>query len=238
MLALGAGILILLLAFAMPLMHMGGAVPASPGASQASAGDALPWQAKADADGGLAVFGFKLGRDTLATAKARFGDTLQPALVARLGEVGALEALMEPFSAGFVSGRLVLSFDVSAASLQRWRERAGKSEAMDGGVRRFDMTPDDRAEADGARIAGLSFVPGLQLSEADVRQRFGEPAETLTQADGVRVLLYPAIGMTAAVPASGKTRTALQYVAPREFDVRLRAPLAAVAAASAASAAN
>lgn len=232
MLALCAGLLVLLVAFALPLLHMGGAVPPSSAASPAQQDGQLPWQARATTSGALEVFGLTLGRDTLATAKGRFGDTLQPALVARLGEVGALEALMEPFAAGFVSGRLVLSFDVPAATLRRWREGAPRSEAMDGGVRRFDMTHDARAEAESARIAGLSFVPSLQLSEADLRQRFGEPAETVTQADGVRVLLYPAIGMTAAVPASGKTRTALQYVAPRDFDARLRAPLAGPAASA------
>ncbi len=223
-LALGAGLLILLVALAMPLLNLGRSNAPSVATGQ------LPWEARADADGTLAVFGLNLGRDTLATARAKLGDALQPALVARLDEVGALEALMEPFSAGFVTGRLVLSFDVPPNSLQRWRSHAPRSEAMDGGVRRFELTGDDRADADGQKLAGLSFVPGVKLTEADLRQRFGAPAETVAQAGGVKVLLYPAIGMTAAVADSGATRTALQYVAPRDFERRLRAPLAASAA--------
>lgn len=228
-LALCAGLVVLLAAFALPLLHMGGAPATAPVLANAPADAMLPWRAQAEADGTLRVFGLTLGRDTLGSVKSRLGDALQPALVARLGEVGHLEALMEPFNAGFVSGRLVLSFEVPPATLQRWRERALRSEAMDGGVRRFDMTHDDRVESESARLSGLSFVPGLQLGEADLQQRFGPPAETLPQGDGVRVLLYPAIGMTAAVPATGKTRTALQYVAPREFEARLRAPMAASA---------
>lgn len=228
-LALCAGLVILLAALALPLLHMGGAPAPASAPAPGPADTRLPWQARAGADGALEVFGLRVGHDTLASVKARLGDALQPALVARLGEVGHLEALMEPFNAGFVSGRLVLSFDVPEATLQRWREHALRSEAMDGGVRRFDMARDDRIESESARLTGLSFVPGLKLSEADVLQRFGPPAQTLAQGDGVRVLLYPAIGMTAAVPAEGKTRTALQYVTPSEFDARLRAPLAASA---------
>ena len=47
----------------------------------------------------------------------------------------------DPFAAGFVSGRLVLAFDVPPEVLRRWRESAGSSEAMEGGLRRFALAP-------------------------------------------------------------------------------------------------
>lgn len=232
LLALAAGAIILLLAFAAPLLHMGrGAPPATQGAADAR----LPWAAQAQPDGSLQVFGLVLGRDTLAQARAQWGDLLQVALVGRLGEVGTLEALVEPFQAGFVSGRLVLTFEVEPATLQAWRERATGSDPMDGGVRRFRLAAADLADASGARIAGLSLVPSVKLSEADLRQRFGAPAETLAPAPGVRLLLYPALGLTAAVPDAGSARSALEYVAPRDFAARRAATLAAIAAAAAPS---
>jgi hypothetical protein len=224
LLALGAGAIVLLVALATPLLHMGRAEP--PAAPDAE----LPWRAQPLADGQLGVFGLVLGRDKLTQAQSRWGDTLQLALVAKLGEVGALEALVDPFSAGFVSGRLVLSFDVPAPTLQRWRENAVKSEPMEGGVRRFLLRSEDVADAASARISGLSFVPGVKLSEADVRQRFGAPAEALSQPGGARVLLYPALGLTVAVAETGATRSVMEYVTPKEFEQRLRAPLAASSA--------
>lgn len=231
LLALGAGLAILLAAFALPLLHMGRGGEPAPAAQQG-----LPWQVEPAADGTARVFGLQLGRDTLADARQRFGDNLQLALVARLGEVGALEGLVDPFQAGFVAGRLVLAFDVPADALARWRAQAAGSEPMEGGVRRFALRAEDLAEARGARIAGLSFVPSLRLSEADIRQRFGPPEAEQALDGGARLLLYPARGLTATV-ADG-SRGVLQYVAPRDFDARLRAPRPGPAAAAASAGAS
>lgn len=229
-LALGAGLVVMVAAFVAPLLHMGrGQAPAPE--------QGLPWQAAAQADGTLQVFGLALGRDTLADAQRRLGDDLRVAVVARLGEVGTLEALADPFAAGFVSGRLVLAFEVAPDMLADWRERALRSEPMDGGLRRFELTPGDRATALAATIAGLSFVPTLRLSEQDIPQRFGAPAEVVALAGSTQVLLYPDRGLAATV-AEG-SRGVLEYVAPREFEARLRKPLlAAIAAAAAASSAS
>ena len=142
LLALVAGLIVLLAAFAAPLWQM------CCGAGAAPAGTSgLPWQAHARGDGTLAAFGLALGRDTLADAQTLLGDHLTVALVARLGEVGALEALADPFAAGFVTGRLVLAFDVPAADLRRWRDSAPRSQVMTDGLRRFELPAADRAAA-------------------------------------------------------------------------------------------
>lgn len=125
-LALGAAMLVLAVAFALPPWHMvKGAPPvaADPGQSQD-----LPWQLQALAEGRSRVFGLVLGQDSLAQAEQRFADLPQVALVARVDEVGALEALVEPMAAGHVSGRLVLAFEVPAPTLRIWREQASGSE--------------------------------------------------------------------------------------------------------------
>jgi hypothetical protein len=72
-------------------------------------------------------------------------------------------------------------------------------------------------------------LPTVRLSEDDVRQRFGAPAEVLRLPDGALVLPYPDQGSIIAV-AVGR-RGVLQCVAPVEFAQRLRAPLIAAAAA-------
>lgn len=229
LLALTAGLLIVLMAFAAPLWHLvrGG----SSSGDAAAPAQGLPWQAQAGTDGTLQVFGLVLGRDTLADVQRKLGDGLRVALVARLGEVGALEALADPFMAGFVSGRLVLAFDAPAANLQAWRARAPRSEPMDGGVRRFQLLAADLPAVLQVPLAGLSFVPSVRLSEQDLAQRFGPPAEAFSQPGGARVLLYPALGLAATVAAG--SRGVLEYVVPREFEQRLGRPLRAAAAASA-----
>jgi hypothetical protein len=214
LLALGAGLFVLLAAFVAPLWQMWH----GPAAAPATVGG-LPWQAQARADGSLAAFGLVLGRDTLADAQTLMGDNLTVALVARLGEVGVLEALVDPYAAGFVTGRLVLAFDVPAADLRRWRDNAPRSQVMNDGLRRFEVLAADRSAARRMPLAGLSFVPAVRLSESDVRQRFGPPASIQAVDGGTQVLRYPAIGMAATVGAA--SRGVLQYVAPRDFEARL-----------------
>jgi hypothetical protein len=201
-----------LLAVAQRLQPGKAAPAAEPG--PVAAGQGLPWQVVARPDGSSLVMGLHLGRDTLAQARVRCGDILQVALVAPLGEVGALEALAEPFDAGFILGRLVLSFDVPADTLRRWRERAIGSSPMDGGMRRFALRSEDLAEADRVVLAGLSFVPIARLTAADVRQRFGPPDSQWTLENGATSMLYAALGVAATV-AQGQ-RAVIQYVAPRD----------------------
>lgn len=230
--ALAAGLLVLLAAAALPLWQLLQARQAPVAASAATA-TGLPWQIEPQADGSSRVFGLQLGRATLAEAQARFGDGMQLALVAKLGEVGTLEALVEPMSAGFVSGRLVLALDMPEATRRAWRERVEGSEAMEGGARRFKLARADREQALQAPVIGLSFVPSLRLSETDIRERFGTPARQLALADGVSALGYPAQGLVAMVKPG--LRGVLQYVAPRDFEARLWAPLLAAPAPTPAS---
>jgi len=225
--ALAAGVVVLLVAFALPLMRMGSADNAL---ADGAATEGLPWQVARLPEGRSRVFGLEPGRHTLADVQARLGDALQVAVVARLGDDASLEALVEPYAAGFVAGRLVLAFEAPVARRQAWRTQATGSEPMEGGVRRFHLRAADLAEAGRSRLVGISFVPTVRLTEADVRQRFGAPAETLDQA-GALVLLYPELGLSISV-ADGQ-RGVLQYVAPGDFVARLRAPLAAQPRASA-----
>lgn len=230
-LALAAGVIVLLVALALPLLRMaggGGGLGEEDGAPRTG----LPWQVSRLPDGRAQVFGLEPGRDTLAQVQARLGDGLQVALVARLGETGALEALADPFVAGFIAGRLVLAFDVPPAQLRAWAAGATSSEPMDGGARRFKLRAEHRQQAQQAQLVGLSFIPAVRLTEGDVRQRFGAPAETLAQPGAAQVLLYPELGLSISV-APGQ-RGVLQYVAPRDFSQRLRAPLLAALEASAA----
>lgn len=133
MLALGAAMLVLAVAFALPLWHMvKGAPPvaADPGHSQD-----LPWQVQALPGGRSRVFGLILGQDSVAQAQQRFADLLQVALVARVArvdQVGALEALVEPLVAGHASGRPVLAFVVPADTQRTWREQVSGSQVMVG----------------------------------------------------------------------------------------------------------
>ena len=217
-LALAAGVAVLVAAFVPPLLQ---ALRAPPAAEPPAHG--LPWQVERTADGATRVFGLVLGRSTLADADR--DGALQVAVVVPAGEAGALEGYLDPFAAGFVAGRLVLAADASEPQRQAWRERAARREGGGASMRHL-LAGVDRAEALLAPVVGLTFIPNAQLDAATLRERFGAPAERIAAEDGrLEHWLYPELGLAIVLDAQG--REVLQYVAPADFDAKLRAPLVA-----------
>lgn len=186
--------------------------------------EGLPWQIEILPGGGSKVFGLTLGAGTLGDALDRLGDDAQIAIVAAPGEAGALEAYWEAASAGFVTGKMILTLDVPPETLERMRLRAAKTEYMESATRKYTPQPDDRQAALGRPIAAIAFIPAVHLDEKMVIQRFGPPAERIRSAEHTEHFLYPAKGLDVRLDAKGKE--VLQYVAPRNF-ARLRGPLPA-----------
>lgn len=213
------------------------------GAWRASSADAgasapgLPWEVATSPDGGSEVFGIALGRSTLAQAEQRFGDGLRLALVSAQGQPPSLEAYVESFHAGFIDGKLVLAFAAETRWLEEALARSPRFErSADGRSKRHALAPDDLAAARSLAVSALTFLPAARPVEATLVARFGPPAERLAGAQGEVQLMYPSIGLAITVPPAegplARARAVLQYVAPREFALRLRAPLGASAAGS------
>jgi hypothetical protein len=219
--ALTAAAAVLAVAFALPMFHM------LRGASPAPV-DGLPWQVQRHGEA-IEVFGLRLPGSVLADAQARWGDGLQLAVVAERGQAGALEAYVDSFDGGGVGGRLVLATGLGAAAVGRLRDNAVRSDALGAAALRYTLRSEDRAEALRSAIIGLSFIPSAKLEAAALEQRFGAPAERLKLGSTQVHWLYPALGL--AIVVNGQEKDLLQYVAPMEFEQRLRAPLLAAGAA-------
>jgi hypothetical protein len=192
-----------------------------------------PWQVEAQPDGSVRVMGVVIGRSTLGDAVQRYGQDTQVAVIAAPGEDGHLEAFVDPIQADFVMGKLVLSAQATTAQLQGWRQRAIKADFMESTTRRYMLSAEDRAEALRSPVVGMSFIPQASLDEAAVVSRFGQPAERLRSTAHTEHLLYPAQGVDVMLDTEGKEL--IQYVAPADFEARLRQPLVKAAAALAAS---
>lgn len=187
----------------------------------------LPWQIETLPGGEAQVFGLTLGRSTLADARARFGTEMQLAVIAEPGEDGNVEGYYESVTAGFVAGKLIVTAELSPELIAGMRERAPKTQYMQSTTRRATLAPADEAAALAAPIRGLAFIPGAQLDEAVILERFGQPAERIRVNAHQEHLLYPGKGLDLVLDSKG--RELLQYVAPARFEA-LRAPLLAQAA--------
>ena len=184
----------------------------------------LPWQIEVDGEGGSAVFGLRLGQSTLGDVRAAFGDDLEVAIIARPDEIGAVEAYYSQIALGFVLARMVVSLDVAPETVAAMRERSLKAQHMESTTRKITLRPDDLAQLEEARVKALAVIPMVNLDEATVIQRFGQPAERVQVTEKRVHLLYPRQGLDVVVDSEGKEL--LQYVAPRDFDL-LREPLRA-----------
>ncbi len=221
LIALAAGILSLLIAFAPALWRMLG--PAQP-VSAAPPPQGAPWQIERPAPGQTRVFGLDLPGTTLAQTRQRWGEELKFALMAGRDGTVALEAYLEKFEAGGVGGRLLLAYDAPPEALARWRE-ALPGTPIESGGRQHALTEAALAELAASPLAGLSFIPAAQLDAAILESRFGTPAERIAGGERLEHWLYPANGLAVVLDAKG--RDVLQYVAPADFERRLAAPLRA-----------
>ena len=182
----------------------------------------LPWQIEVLADGSTRVFGLTLGKDTLGDARAKLGEDMELAIVARGDETGSLEMYYGHYKVGPFGGKLVLVGAVNESTLLALRQRAGRAKYLDSGARKYHLRTQDLAQAYNTLIQSITFIPAVNLDEDIARKRFGPPAETVQVNAHTRHLLYPAKGLDIMI--NDGHRDVLQYVAPRDFD-RLRAPL-------------
>ena len=192
----------------------------------------LPWQITLDGQGGSSVFGLKPGVSTLGEVRQRFGSEMELAIVAEPNEVGMLEGYYSGVSLGFVMAKMIVTVDAKDEAIIAMRDRALRAKHMDSTTRKITLNADDVAAADQMLVKAISVIPTVNLDEATVIQRFGQPGERVEISEKRVHLLYPQQGLDVVVDGNGKEL--LQYVAPRNF-ASLREPLRAAVAAQPAS---
>ena len=203
-------------------------LPGTPPAGMEDPNRNLPWQITVDGQGNSEVFGLTPGRSTLADVRQRLGNDMEIAIIAAPDEVGELEAYYGQVALGFVLGRLILTLDATPEALVAMRERALKAEHMESTTKKITLHPEDLTRAETLPIRAIGLIPNANLDEATLLQRFGTPGERIPAGETLTHFLYPHLGLDVALDTKGKE--ILQYVPPRDFEARIRAPLLAAQA--------
>jgi hypothetical protein len=177
-----------------------------------------PWQIDVHEDGLSTVFGLTLGRTTFTEARVKLGEGMKLALLSTDSGDDSVEMYYSHFSAGRLSGRLILVADLAAETLAGMRQRAIRS----GGAHSFRLHSDDLPSVLQAPIKTLTFIPVVDLDKDIIIQRFGQPQEIISRNDMLSHYLYPQKGLDLILDKDGKE--VLQYIAPREFN-KLHDPL-------------
>jgi hypothetical protein len=181
----------------------------------------LPWQIEVLADGHSRVFDLTIGVNTLNDVRARFGEG-EMALVAAPDETASLELYLDTVTVGAVTGKLIVTAEIPVETIAAMRQRATKTQYMKSSTKKSALAEQDIPAAVAAPIRGLAFMPTINLDEATIIQRFGQPAERIRSSEQTEHLLYPERGLDVTLDSENKEL--LQYVAPRDF-ARLREPL-------------
>ena len=171
----------------------------------------LPWQIDTLPGGGTQVFGIKTGTTTLAGVMEQLGEELDLAIIAAPHETGSLEAYYSHYSAGPITGKLILVLDVAPDMLSTLRQRA----FQDGGTRRYHLHPDDLPVAYRAPVKAINFLPSFNLDEEIIQARFGTPAEVIQVNAQQQHWLYPDKGLDLILNTDSKE--VLQYLPARDF---------------------
>ncbi len=177
-----------------------------------------PWQIELHQDGLSTVFGLTLGRTTMTEARNILGEGMKLALLSTdTGDAG-IEMYYGNYTAGRLSGRLIIVADLATDQLAGIRRRATRA----GGANSFRIHVDDFPVVMQAAIKTITFIPIVDLDKEVVMQRFGQPEEIIVGKDKLTHFLYPDKGLDIILDDDGKE--VLQYVAPNRFN-QLRAPL-------------
>ncbi|HHH42841.1 MAG TPA: hypothetical protein ENK49_01780 [Gammaproteobacteria bacterium] len=191
------------------------------GGSSTAPVQGFPWQIELLPDGYTKVFGIRPGADTLEQARAQLGPDPQLAIISTGAEDYSLEMYYDRYTAGVLSGKLVLTGQLPADQLMQMAARSTRTTHLKTGARKLRLHADDLPRAWQAPVQAIAFIPTARLNQPTAIQHFGTPAETIV--DGQKThLLYPDKGLDLMLDENGKS--VLQYVAPREF-YRLRDPL-------------
>ncbi len=184
----------------------------------------LPWQIENLDDGYTQVFGIVPGRSSLAEVQVALGKDAEIAIMQDKDGSNSLEMYYARYRAGLLSGKLVLLGELDADELEALRQRAASKEVMESLARKYLLDRKDFPAALEARLLNIAFIPAVNLDNEIIRERFGEPAETIDTADGATHYLFPSKGLSIAL--SEEHKEVLQYVAPAEFAL-LTGPLQA-----------
>ncbi|MFK5914400.1 MAG: hypothetical protein QM484_08490 [Woeseiaceae bacterium] len=176
-----------------------------------------PWQVEIVDKGATKVFGITLNTSTLKDVNQRFNMAPSIALY-ELKNERVLEAYYKNKSLGGLIGSFIISLNANTEQLNKLQAASKKQERTKNREVKYLIGTKDVLLLNEIIVKNITYIPTVQLDEATIIQRFGEPASKLklkTKEKGWHYL-YPEIGLDIIYKEEGKE--VLQYVLPKNFN--------------------
>lgn len=184
----------------------------------------LPWLVSVDSHGRSQVFGFTIGETRLAGIRETFGEEGKINLFSHTDRQDrySVEAYFDKMYLNGLRADFVFTIASDQMELEEMYERGLRISQLGSGGKKVKLTPADIAILVQHPIRAITYLPWKSLDTEILRNRFGEPAQMLTEETGITHWLYPAKGMDIALDKDGGV--VIQYVNSSELE-HLIAPL-------------
>lgn len=176
----------------------------------------LPWQIEKTAQGGTRVFGITLGETTLEEAAQQLRSAAKVTMFASPEGVYKIEAYFDKVLLGGFSSKMVMVIGIGQEAAETIFLRGARISTLGSGTNKVTLASEDMRRVYGMPIASIAYLTRATLDDELLLQRFGEPAERITELENQTVhWLYPELGLDIALDSD--SRAVLQYVLPKDF---------------------
>ncbi len=183
--------------------------------------DNLPWQIERVDGGSIRVFGIELGATSLGEVERLLREPSEVSLFAREDDQRVVEAYFDNVDLSGLRARMVMVMALRPEEVDTMYERGVRIATMGSGTRKVTLSDDDMTTLRNTPVAAITYIPRINLDEAIIEQRFGEPAQRIQEKEGeIEHWLYPEKGVDIALDPEGKE--VLQYVSPVGFESLVR----------------
>jgi hypothetical protein len=176
----------------------------------------LPWDVGVDGQGRTQIFGLTLGQSTLGDVRALFREEGEISLFRSKQGQYTVESFFEQIYLSRLRADFVLTLDAPQEALVAMYEHGLRVSQLSSGSKRIKLDPADVETLTQAPIRHITYLPQSRLPEDLLEQRFGAPAERITEAEtGIVHWIFPDTGIDLARDTKGKV--VIQYANPTDL---------------------
>ena len=179
-----------------------------------------PWQVDILPNGKSRVFGVILNETSLQEVTRILKSTPELALYDSEKQT-VVEAYYKSILLGGLIGSFIFTLDVPTEQLDKIKISAVKKKRLKDNEFKYELDKVTSEQMKIFKVKNLVYLPTVQLDEATIIKRFGQPEDKvkLKNNEAGWHYLYPEKGLDLIFNEEGKEM--LQYVSPRDFNLLL-----------------
>ncbi len=175
----------------------------------------LPWQIQQQ-NGTIQVFNLTLGKSTLSEAENLLQGDAEISLFHSQDGSYSVEAYFDKVEMGGLTAKMILVMNIPAAELREMYLRGVRISQVGSGSNKVSIATEDLHRVRNSPIAGITYLPLINLNPDQLVARFGEPSKRIREPNSAAEhWLYPRLGLDVVLNESGKE--VLQYIMPSRF---------------------